>query len=355
MLMKELPLIDFVIPWVDGSDPEWQKEFNKYTPKNKILNTSSRFKDWDNLQYIFRAFEEFTPWVNKIFFITYGHLPSWLNGNHPKLVIVKHSDYIPAEHLPTFSSHPIEINLHRIEELSEQFVYFNDDFFLLKRLCSNEFFKNGLPVDIAMLDTMHDGLIGHIILNNIDLINKNFNRHVNPKLSKANVILNNFFKWFHPNYGLMSLQTLFLLRWKGHTGFLSNHHPQPYLKSVLKEVWKKEQERLWKTSASKFRDNQDVNQYLFRYWQLVTGKFTPSKYKDFARKRKHVEIRTLGDAFNVAKDIESQKYKMYCINDATAKGRYTKEDMSDEDFLKSKTAIQKALSKILPKKSTFEL
>ena len=64
--------IDFVLPWVDGSDLKWQKEFNKYTPKNKNLNTSSRFKDWDNLQYIFRAFEEFTPWVNKIFFLADG-------------------------------------------------------------------------------------------------------------------------------------------------------------------------------------------------------------------------------------------------------------------------------------------
>lgn len=346
--------IDFVIPWVDGNDPEWQAEFTKYSPKNKILNTASRFKDWDNLQYIFRAFEEFTPWVNKIFFITYGHLPSWLNTDHPKLVIVKHSDYIPQEHLPTFSANPIELNLHRIEELSEHFIYFNDDLFLLKKLNPSEFFQNNLPVDIAILDTMHDGLIGHIVLNDIDLINKNFNRHVDPKFSKTNVVLKNFFKWFHPNYGLKSLQTLFLLRWKGHTGFLSNHHPQPYLKSILKEVWGKEHEKLWKTSASKFRDNQDVNQYLFRYWQLVTGRFTPGKYKNFITKRKHAEVRILNDVLNIVQDIESKKYTMYCINDATAKGRYTKEDMSDEDFEKSKSMIKEALEKILPKKSSFE-
>ena len=45
---------------------------------------------------------------------------------------------------------------------------------------------------------------------------------------------------------------------------------------------------------------------------------------------------------------------MYCINDATAKGRYTKEDMSDEDFEKSKSMIKETLEKILPKKSSFE-
>ncbi len=347
--------IDFVIPWVDGNDPEWQAEFTKYSPKNKLLNTASRFKDWDNLQYIFRAFEEFTPWVNKIFLITSGHLPSWLNIDHPKLVIIKHTDYIPHNYLPTFSSHPIELNIHRIKELNEHFVYFNDDFFILQKLSPEEFFINNLPVDIAILDAAHDGLIGHIILNNIDIINKNFNRHINPKFSKMQIVLNHFSRWFHPNYGLKSLQTFFLLQWKGHTGFVGNHHPQPYLKSVFQEAWNKEFEVLNQTSASKFRDNQDVNQYLFRYWQLVTGKFTPGKYKEFNSKRKRLEVRTLHDTKIVAKDIESRKYKMYCINDATAKGRYTQVDMSEEDFEKSKHVIKEALEKILPRKSSYEL
>jgi hypothetical protein len=346
--------IDFVIPWVDGNDPIWKKEFTQYSPTNKTLNTASRFKDWNNLQYIFRAFEEFTPWVNKIFFITYGHLPSWLNVNHPKLVIIKHSDYIPQEYLPTFSSHPIELNLHRIKNLSEHFVYFNDDLFILEKLNPREFFIDNLPVDIAILDTLHDGLIGHIVLNDIDIINKNFNRHVNPMLSKKKIVLNNLSKWFHPSYGLQSLQTLFLLRWKGHTGFISNHHPQPYLKSVFQEVWSKEFDRLEQTSSSKFRDNQDVNQYLFRYWQLVTASFSPGNFREFATKRKQSEVRELGDALNVAKDIDSKKYKMYCINDATAKGRYTKEDINDENFEKSKQIIKNALNKVLPNKSDFE-
>ena len=64
--------------------------------------------------------------------LTHGHLPKWLNINNPKLNIAKHSDFIPKEYLPTFSSHSIELNLHRIEGLVERFVYFNDDMFLLR-------------------------------------------------------------------------------------------------------------------------------------------------------------------------------------------------------------------------------
>ena len=89
-------LIDFVIPWVDGSDIEWQKERAKYDISKKIdiNNCSARFRDWDNLQYFFRGVEKYAPWVHKIYFITWGHLPKWLNTDNPKLVIVNHKDYI---------------------------------------------------------------------------------------------------------------------------------------------------------------------------------------------------------------------------------------------------------------------
>ena len=346
--------IDFVLPWVDDSDPVWQQEFDKYTPGETYHNTKARFRDWDNLHYIFRAFESFTPWVNKVFLITYGHLPKWLKTDHKKLVVVNHQDYIDKKHLPVFSSHPLEINLHRIEGLSDHFVYFNDDTFLLQPLGPEIFFKDNLPVDYAILDTQHDGLIAHIVLNDIDLINKNFNRHVDKNFSKKQIVFNNFGKWFSPKYGLHSLKTLFLLYWKGHTGFAINHHPQPFLKKTFAEVWSRENVTLEKVSSSKFRSNDDVNQYLFRYWQLVAGDFTPAPYTKIINSRKRCEVRTLNDAKNVANDITSSNYEMYCINDATSKGRYTPEDISEEDFKQAKQLINSALEKTLPNKSRFE-
>ena len=119
--------IDFVMIWVDGGDIEWRKEKNKYAglPDDEI-NGEIRFRDWDNLKYWFRGVEKFAPWVNNVYFVTCGHYPKWLNLDCPKLKFVKHEDYIPKEYLPTFSANPIEINLHRIEGLSEKFVYFND-------------------------------------------------------------------------------------------------------------------------------------------------------------------------------------------------------------------------------------
>jgi len=116
--------IDFVMIWVDGNDPEWQKEKAKYDGSVvTTANSEVRYRDWDNLQYWFRAVEKYAPWVNKIHFVTWGHIPKWLDTTNPKLNIVKHSDFIPEEYLPTFSSHTIELNLHRIEGLAEIFQF----------------------------------------------------------------------------------------------------------------------------------------------------------------------------------------------------------------------------------------
>src|SRR5690554_3854457 len=111
--------IDFVVPWVDDSDPTWQRKLAEYTGRTNQFTDSSnkRFRDWDLFKYWFRGVEKFAPWVNKVHLVTCGHYPDWLDINHPKLNFVKHEDYIPKDHLPVFSTHPIEINLHRIEEL----------------------------------------------------------------------------------------------------------------------------------------------------------------------------------------------------------------------------------------------
>lgn len=101
--------IDFVIIWVDDRDPEWQKSYEEYSRKEFGDVRSIRFRDWGTLKYWFRGVEQFAPWVNKVFFITCGHYPKWLNLDHPKLKFVKHSDYIPQKYLPTFNANTIEV------------------------------------------------------------------------------------------------------------------------------------------------------------------------------------------------------------------------------------------------------
>lgn len=67
--------IDFVIPWVDGSDIEWQIEKNKYSQSKLVDNRNIRYRDFETLKFWFRSIEKYAPWVNRIHFITCGHLP----------------------------------------------------------------------------------------------------------------------------------------------------------------------------------------------------------------------------------------------------------------------------------------
>ena len=90
--------IDFVVLWVDGADPDWQRQRARYAPETTDNGSDpNRFRDWDLMRHWFRCVERFAPWVNRVYFVTNGQVPIWLNPDHPKLKLVKHSDYIPAE------------------------------------------------------------------------------------------------------------------------------------------------------------------------------------------------------------------------------------------------------------------
>ena len=88
-----VPNVDLILPWVDGNDPNWRSEKEKYDIGR---NTSEvRYQSWDNLQYIFRGIEANMPWVHKVYFVTWGHLPKWLNTSYKRIQVIRHEDYIP--------------------------------------------------------------------------------------------------------------------------------------------------------------------------------------------------------------------------------------------------------------------
>ena len=139
--------IDFVITWVDMNDAEWQRDFVKYSNKTENEKNSvskARFRDYGLLKFWFRGVEKFAPWVRKIHFVTCGQKPEWLDENHPKINLVDHKNFIPEQFLPSYNSVVIERYLHKIPDLSEHFVYFNDDFYIINHLDKSRFFQNGL-------------------------------------------------------------------------------------------------------------------------------------------------------------------------------------------------------------------
>lgn len=232
----ETAKIDFVITWVDEADPIWYKEKLETLKKQgkaaeeMIDNSTSRYRDWDILKYWFRGVEKFAPWVNQIHFVTYGHVPDWLNEKHSKLHIVKHEDFIPQEFRPTFSSHPIEWNFHRIEWLTENFVYFNDDMFLIKKVSPEDFFRDERPVDMLALQpdvaNADDQIMPYIYLNNAMVLAKYFDKRENMKKQPG--------AYFHPGYPLIYFgYNLLEMAFPRFTGFYTVHGPSPLKKRVL--------------------------------------------------------------------------------------------------------------------------
>src|SRR5699024_12219498 len=112
--------IDAVILWVDDTDEKWLKKKMKWQRYYGIEdNMPERYRTWDNLHYIFRGIEKFAPWINHIYLVTDGQKPKWLKENN-NITVVDHQDIISKDHLPTFNSGVIELNIHKIKGLSEK-------------------------------------------------------------------------------------------------------------------------------------------------------------------------------------------------------------------------------------------
>lgn len=326
--------IDFVIPWVDNSDPVWRTQRDSCLSEQQIPD-ESRYRDWDTLRYWFRAVEKYAPWVNRIFFITCGHLPDWLNQSHPKLRIISHSDYIPQEYLPTFSANPIELNLHRIPDLTETFVYFNDDTFLNAPVSPEDFFIAGLPCNCAVMEPFLPVEPGdpypHILLNDMAFINRHFH--------KQSVLKQNKSKWYHPVYGKYLLKNMYYTPGALFSGFRNLHIPSSMKKSTFNKVWSLEPELLHNACKNKFRSLEDVNQNIFTFYDLCCGNFSPRS----AQFGKCYGIGISNEEMYT--DLLIGKHKLICINDHP----------NIKAFEQEKANLITVFQQKLPQKSAFEL
>ncbi len=332
--------IDFVVPWVDSNDPEWINSYNQYRP-DKPLQDRARFRNWDIFRYWFRAVERYAPWVNKVFVITNGKFPEWINENCDKLVFVKHSDYIPSKYLPTFNSITIEMNLGRIKDLSEHFVYFNDDMFINAPVQPDYYFKKGLPCDYNFESLYRnpnyskDNKFGVDldIYCDIAILNNHFDRKT--------VVRHALYKWYGPHlWGKPLIFSLLLFNRSRFENFVLFHHEQPMLKSIFKEVWQKEYLFL-DQSCSKFRNATTINQYLIRYWQFATNRFYPVRKSGIMYYNYNKDILT-----DLSKVILEERVKSICINDTP--------DCSEDNYELAAKTIKNVFERKFPSLSIFE-
>lgn len=338
--------IDIVLPWVDPTDKKWQDDKIRYSNKPITTDPSDEkyYRDWDTLKYLFRSIDINMPWVNTIHFLTYGHVPDWLNLDNQRLKIHNHENFFKRDHaFPVFSSDAIEMNLSSIPGLSEKFIYFNDDELVVKPILPNRFFEGNKPVDALVQDIPRGGWL-YRLLRTKDVypdICKNCIRPLNKIVSKHDLIKTSKTYFFDSSYTFME-------RIKNHVFNLTpyylwirpNHAPQPLLKSNILKCEMLFGNLITETGNSRFRNKNDICHYLFRNYNLVTGQFHPKNHHD----THCIVLSSYSESIPEIEKIEDHTF--VCINDS--------EFLSHEEYLKIKPRLDTKLCSLFPEKSSFE-
>ncbi|KAF9930601.1 Xanthine phosphoribosyltransferase 1 [Linnemannia zychae] len=184
--------LDIVYTWVNGTDANMQAIKEKYKEtsplflyfQNITLQTSllkskgkgsnrepslaevgsnrtrdqtvHRFRDNNELKYSLRSLSEYVPedMLGRIYILTtevpdsegkpVGQVPEWLGIGKAvgeKVKLVKHREiFDDPSVLPSFNSLSIESQMHHVPNLTDTFIYFNDDIFVGAKVNTSDFY-----------------------------------------------------------------------------------------------------------------------------------------------------------------------------------------------------------------------
>ncbi|EPC79630.1 polysaccharide biosynthesis protein [Lacticaseibacillus paracasei subsp. paracasei Lpp126] len=262
-----------------------------------------RYREEVSFKYWFRSVEKNCPWVHKIYLVTNGQIPEWLNTDNPKLSVVLHSQILGKEVLPTFNSNAIEMGIGRIPGLSENFVLFNDDMYVIHQTNINFFFENGLPKDEFILyPSIPQDDFDHIMFNNLILVNNSSEVQGYKR--------RNFLKLFNWKYGVKLVWQFFAMMLPGISGFRNPHVPISYKKSQFLDISKRFQKDFKETETHRFRNNKDISNWFVRYMRLLSGQFVSRSPKNAEYLSIDKNALTLLEKF-----FKHKKVKLLCLND----------------------------------------
>jgi len=189
--------IDLVYTWVNGADENWKRKKLQHSqqykrPASEKAQSDARFMDNQELRYSIRSILTYASWINNIFIVTDDQVPAWLDSSYTKIKVVDHKEIFKNhDYLPTFNSMAIEANLHHVSNLSEYFIYSNDDMFL-GDYCQPEYFflKDGRP-RIFVKDIIRKKKKWHL---NPDLLKIEKRNEHQCSIINSRVLLKEFFK-----------------------------------------------------------------------------------------------------------------------------------------------------------------
>lgn len=281
--------IDLVYLWVDGNDPVWMRKRNATIGKTEdmsAVNCEGRYANHDELKYSLRSVEMYAPWIRRIFVVTDNQIPEWLDTSNPKIRIVDHMEIMPRESLPCFNSSVIEHFLANIPELSERFIYANDDMYINRSVSPSSFFAfDGLPV----------------VRLNRRWFRKEYlwfkERVLGKGLSNYNEIVNNAALLVEKRFGK-------------YFGDKAHHNMDAYLKSDCLCVEEMFRDELIDTFRNHVRSGNDVQRSLYYYVALAEKRGHLRHVTQKESLRIHIQNRSHYDK------LEKYNPLFFCMNDS---------------------------------------
>lgn len=285
--------MDAVITYVNGLDPEWQKVYASVVGGDML---QKRFRDWGTLPYLVRGIRRHMPYVNNVYLVvaSESQVPDWVKDSDIKVVL--HKDIIPEQYLPTFNCNTIELFLHRIPGLDEQFLNFNDDMFPVRDTKADEFFRDGKPVT---------GFSRNLVAGNLfKIMARNTDRKVREALGMP--------------------RSPFFIR--------PQHTVYPNLKSACEEV-SALMEKQFHESMSPVREEYNILQYVFLDYLYYKGMAVNQRHSN-----KHYSL-AAASASKIAAFLAAPSTDFVCINDV---------QMSEDRYLKTRKVLLDSFEKLLP-------
>ncbi|MFC5386343.1 hypothetical protein ACFPLB_10230 [Aquamicrobium segne] len=282
--------IDYVIAWVNGNDPWHKKNRLKFPPDHLVRQNDQvvgdiRFAESGEIYYCISSVLKYAPFIRRIFIVTDNQVPEHLNAFFDEkkcdtdfIKIVSHDEVFHGLNAarPNFNSLSIESVLWRIPDLSEHFIYSNDDFFLNSPACEKDFFARGKPVLHGKWNKPERSRIKNIVRKGLrKLTGKGPN--TNPTFRKS------------LDKGAMIAGSV--------NGFLGiGHHPHPLRKSTFQKFFRQNPELLEQQVSHRYRNVDQFNPVsLGNHLEIICNqvhfekaqKYTyidPSKNMDISRK-----------------------------------------------------------------------
>lgn len=140
--------VDAVYLWVDDADPAWQERREATRHRlglegSTALGASHQFRDRGELRASLRSLEMYAPWIRRIFLVTDQQRPDWLDRESSRVTVVDHREvFSDPSVLPSFNSHAISSQLHRIDGLASRYLYMNDDVMFNRAVTPYDFFTS---------------------------------------------------------------------------------------------------------------------------------------------------------------------------------------------------------------------